>query len=211
MPDSSSQPVSTGIPSVFLRQCLSLAGSALMVSLLWLLALRWQTETFHEGGPVENLQLAELLLAGGLFALAGLRRKEFSLVAWLLGGICLFAACRELDNLLDRLLPVVSWKAGLLFVLVPAALALRRRRQFAAQACAFMETAACAMLFAAFLVVVPLAQGIGHKSFLANLMPTAAHYGAVKELIEESLETIGYFLLLCSSIEIFFNKHKPFS
>jgi len=179
-----------------------------MVTLLWQLAFRWQAETFHEGGPVENLQLAELLLAGALFGLASLRRKEFGLVAWLLGGLCLFAVCRELDNTLDKLIPVVSWRGGFLFVAAPLAWALRHRRDFAAQTCAFMQTTACAMLFAAFLLVVPLAQGIGHKVFLAQLMPDVVHYGAIKELIEESLETVGYFILICSATEFLCNTRK---
>ena len=209
MPPNDCKPISTRVPDRFGRQCLYLIGCCLMVSLLWQLAFHWQAETFHEGGPVENLQLAELLLAGGLFALVALRRREFNLVAWLLGGCCLFAACRELDNLFDRLLPVVSWKIGGLFALAPAALAIRRRKVFAVQAAAFMETAACTMLFAAATLIVPLAQGIGHKVFLAHLMPEAGHYGAVKELIEESLETVGYFLLICSAIEFLLCTRKP--
>ena len=179
-----------------------------MVTLLWQLAFRWQAETFHEGGPVENLQLAELLLAGALFGLAALRRKEFGLVAWLLGGLCLFAVCRELDNTLDKLIPVIGWKFGGLFALIPAVMAIRCRRAFFAQTCAFMQTTACAMLFATFLLVVPLAQGIGHKVFLAQLMPDVVHYGANKEFIEESLETVGYFILICSATEFLCNTRK---
>ena len=210
MPATDAKPYSKGIPAVFGRQCCYyLLGGSLVITLLWQLAFHWHAETFHEGGPVENLQLAELLLAGGLFGLAALRRKEFSFVAWLLGGLCLFAACRELDNLFDRLLPVVGWKFGGLFALIPAVLAIRRRRAFFAQACAFMQTTACAMMFAAFLLIVPLAQGIGHKVFLAQLMPDAGHYGAIKELIEESLETVGYFVLICSAVEFLCNTRKP--
>ena len=54
-------------------------------------------------------------------------------------------------------------------------------------------------------LVLPVAQCIGHKRFLINVLQED-HVGRIKELLEESLETIGYFILLCSSVELIWTK-----
>ena len=57
------------------------------------------------------------------------------------------------------------------------------------------------MMLFALALIIPIAQCLGHKPFLANVL-SESHIGKVKEFIEESIETVGYFVLLCSSFEL---------
>ncbi len=186
------------------RQCLYIALFFIAVFLLRLVAMKFGFRTFDEHMAVENMQIVMLALSALCFAVSAGLFRNFRELCLLLCGLCCLAVFRELDKFFDALLPLVSWKIGFIFVVLPLAYACRRLPQFIRQVMALCRMPAFAMMACAFMVVIPMAQLIGHKAFLV-LVLQVEHYGVVKQLIEESVEYLGYCMLFCSSIEAMFN------
>ena len=63
------------------------------------------------------------------------------------------------------------------------------------------------MMCCAITVIIPIAQCIGHRSFVINVLQLE-HVGNIKEFVEESIETAGYFILVCSAIELFWPSRR---
>lgn len=155
---------------------------------------------FLEGGALEWTQFGLLVLAVAILARGAIADPDSCEIALLLAALIALAAVRELDGLLDGLVPWLGWKAGFV-LLVPAAwLACRRGRALRAQAARFVPSPAFAVLWAGFLVAVPVAQLLGHGPFLRAVMGDAYEF-AVKQAIQESLESVGYLLLVAGSVE----------
>jgi len=155
---------------------------------------------FHENGPLEWFQLSLLAISTMLFALAALCLPTHRQLALLLGCVMAFAAIREMDRVLDNLLPVVGWKIGGLFLVAAAWLLLRHYRTLLPQIAAFLRTPAFAVLWAGFIVAVPLAQLVGHGPFFLLFMDEV-HVRNIKRVFEESGEFCGYLILFFGTIE----------
>jgi len=155
---------------------------------------------FYENGALEWCQfgllgICVLLFAGGALCLPAHRQ-----LAALLGCVTAFAAMREMDRVLGRLLPVVSWKIGGLFLAAAAWLLLRHGRVLLPQIAAFLRTPAFVMLWAGFVIAVPLAQLVGHAPFF-RLFMDEVHVRDIKRVFEESGEFMGYLILLFGTLE----------
>ena len=83
---------------------------------------------FYENGTLEWFQFSLLATNVLLFALSALCLPTYRQLAIILGCVTTFAATREVDRVLNRLLPVVGWKIGGLFLVVAAWLLLRHHR-----------------------------------------------------------------------------------
>lgn len=59
------------------------------------------------------------------------------------------------------------------------------------------------MIVLAVTIIIPIAQCTGHRPFVTSVLGPD-RVTSIKELIEESIEAIGYFLILLSSLECFF-------
>jgi len=187
------------------RQVLYFCGCFVLMLFQWRTAMVCQEETFAEGRIIENLQLAFLALAlisFGCNAILRLRTRGLSLFC---GGCCALAFCRELDSVLDAALPAVSWRIGFAFPLLAIVYILRHRNQFRSSLFLFLQTPAVVMLFSALVVIIPVAQMIGHHSFLKAILVNIEHINHIKELFEEAAELIGYFIVFCASLELHFN------
>ncbi len=57
------------------------------------------------------------------------------------------------------------------------------------------------------IIIFPIAQCIGHGPFVRDVLGIQS-IAEIKELFEESGETIGYFLILLSSIEFYLSLLK---
>ena len=121
-----------------------------------------------------------------------------------MSGLCALGACREMDRVLDALIPVLSWKVGILFVVVPIVFALRHRNEAMDCLARFLRSRSFTMLCGAFTIVLVLAQLIGHKPYLKAVFVDMEHFGTIKEMVEESIETIGYVMILMASVESWF-------
>jgi len=69
-------------------------------------------EFFYENGSLEWFQFGLLTTNILLFTLSALCLPKHRQLALLLGCVTAFAATREVDRVLNRLLPVVGWKIG---------------------------------------------------------------------------------------------------
>jgi len=155
---------------------------------------------FYENGTIEWLQFSLLGASVLLFALGALCLPAHRRLAALLGCVAAFAATREMDRVLGRLLPVVSWKIGGLFLVAAGWLLLRHGRVLLPQIAAFLRTPAFVMLWAGFVIAVPLAQLVGHAPFF-RLFMDEVHVRDIKRVFEESGEFMGYLILLFGTLE----------
>ncbi len=167
-------------------------------------ARHYHENTYAENGRVENMQFLLLLSSGIVFLVHALVHRKERTVLFTLSGLCALGACREMDRVLDSLIPVVSWRIGLLFVVVPCAWNLKHFEEFQDSLCRFLSTKCFVMLCTAFSIILVLGQLIGHKPYLKAVMLDIEHLGTIKEMVEESIETIGYLIILLASAESFF-------
>ena len=186
----------------FMRQLAYLAGCFAIILLQHMAAGKFLTETYEEHGFIEFFQLFELVLAVIMFLLAARKCVEMRTLFNVFALLVMFAVSRELDSFLDTYLPIVGWKAGFCFIAVGAWLSFRQKDKILGEALSFIESREFIMMLCSVMLIIPIAQCLGHKSFIANVLADS-HVGEMKELYEESIETMGYFILLCSSIEVF--------
>ena len=183
------------------RQLLYCAGCFGVTFLQYVIAAACKEKTFDENGILENFQLGELLIACAMFLVVSLRRKDFHKLGIVFASLCAFAACRELDALFDDCIPVIGWKFAFLFITAATVYAFINWKRTHDEIFSFLRSSAFPMMCFVIIIVIPVAQCIGHRSFVANVLQMD-HIGSIKEFIEESIETIGYFILLCSAIEL---------
>ena len=183
------------------RQLLYCAGCFGVTFLQYAIAAACKEKTFDENGILENFQLGELLLACALFLVVSLRCKDLHKLGIVFASLCAFAACRELDALFDDCIPVIGWKFAFLFIAAATVYAFLNWKRTHDEIFCFLRSSAFPMMCFVIIIVIPVAQCIGHRSFVANVLQMD-HIGSIKEFIEESIETIGYFILLCSAIEL---------
>ena len=172
-----------------------------IVILEYMLASIYKARTFEEQGPVENLQLILLLMASALFFAKSIHEKRFARSCLCFTGMCLFAIGRELDSFLDKNIGFIGWKIAFVMLIAPGVYCILDWRRTLMEFMVIARKRSFTLMYCAVIVLLPIAQCIGHKPFIINVLETS-HVGLIKELIEESIETIGYFLVLCSSVEL---------
>ena len=156
-------------------------------------------EFFYENGSLEWFQFGLLTTNILLFTLSALCLPKHRQLALLLGCVTAFAATREVDRVLNRLLPVVGWKIGGVFLVVAAWLLVRHHRTLLPQIAAFLRTPAFAVLWAGFMVAVPLAQLVGHGPFSGfSWMRSMC---ATSSASSKKAANCGYLILLFGTIE----------
>lgn len=171
--------------------------------LLYELADIYKENTFNEHGAVENLQLIFLISSGVIFGVFACFYKAFRPLLVLFASFAFLASFRELDKFFDAYEPFLSWKIGFLFPLSALFYILKNKRVFLKNFFAFLNSPLFPMMVMVLVVVVPLAQCIGHNSFIEAVLGDYKHKD-IKEFIEEAGETFGYFLLFLSTIECYF-------
>ena len=155
---------------------------------------------FKENGPIEWFQFGVLVTTSAVFLFGGFSLANFRQVLFLMAFVSVFAAIRELDAFLERAVPWIGWKIGLLAILYAVGSAYTQRTLVKRQLPPFLATRAFAILWAGFLVAVPFGQLIGHGAFLQLVMGDDYNRD-YKRVIEETLETMGYILILIGSFE----------
>ena len=112
-----------------------------------------------------------------------------------------------MDSFFDDHVPFIGWKFAFLFIVTAVGYAMKYWRQTREELLVFFRHPSFPMMCCAITIIIPLAQCIGHRSFVVNVLQIN-HVGNIKELIEESIETAGYFILICSAIELFWNSRQ---
>lgn len=172
-----------------------------------LLAHVYGRDTFDENGVVENVQLFLLLCSSFSFLWQIEKNKDFTTVLLLLFSCCLLAACRELDATFDRLIPIVHWKFAYVFPLLAGIYALKHYADFRQSLFKFFTMPAFNMMYLTVILICPIAQCIGHGSFVRDVLGPH-RVDDIKEFCEEAMEVVGYFLIFLSSVEMHFNLKK---
>lgn len=174
-----------------------------------LLAAIYQGKTFVEHGVVENLQIACLWLSTLIFSIQIILLKKHRALLMLFASFCCFASIRELDSFFERLLPLMSWKFSCLFPIGAISYLIYDRKQAAKSITAFIGTPAFSLMTTLMFIFIAVAQVIGNKELILNSNPGLQDVKLVRRLLEEGTELIAYFLLVLSSVEMYFSmKHQ---
>ena len=171
------------------------------MAMLGELGKRWGLYFFLEKNGLENFQLGLVLAVTAGLGLTAWRRPPVRQAFLYMALLAALALTREIDFILDVLLPGLSWKltVAVLFT-VANANALWRWRRFWPQICHFSGTGGGAMIWAGFVVVVALAQWLGHQDLWRTIMEEA-YSRQFKRVMEEIVETFGYLLIFFGTIE----------
>ncbi len=186
---------------VLFRQLLYILGAFLIMLLQHKLANLFREITFAEFGCVENLQLLLLGACFITFSVSLKMNRKLSSFSLMLCSLTLLCICREMDNFFDKTIPVISWKIAFVFVFAGIAFLIKERRVFWDNIASILNMPAMYLMINAFFIILPCAQLIGHKPFLEHVLVTCENLGSIKELFEESAETLGYYVFLCAAIE----------
>lgn len=160
---------------------------------------------FTEAGPVETVQIVTLLAAALVLVLSGWRQRTRAVILWPLAGIMIVAGIRELDRLLDHLLPLLGWQlpAGVVVFLL-GWYVVHNWSAIGREVRTFVASPAFGVLWAGFVIVAVFGQVIGQSQLWEALMADAFDRN-VKQAVEESVETFGYLLLAIGAVETSFS------
>jgi hypothetical protein len=172
------------------------------VFVIHFIADTYKEKTFDEHSIIENIQLTFLITSGVLFLLEGILYKKYRVVLFLLTSLSFLASFRELDLYLDRNLPIVGWKIGYIIPISAIIYAIKNKRNLRNTLIDFYASSSFYMMCCALIIILPIAQCIGHGPFVRDVMGNF-RVADIKELFEESGEIMGYFLLVLSSIEFY--------
>lgn len=173
---------------------------------MWRAAKIYHSALVEEYGFIENIQVILLVLTAGIFAFwAGKYSKERVLSLFLMT-LPLTAACRELDAFFDGVLPIIGWQFSLFFLLIAGIYVLLHWADFRKSFIKFLNSPAFYLMFSTMIMIIPIAQCIGHKSFIVDVIGNATDARIIRRLFEESIELEGYLLILFSSLEYYFSQ-----
>ena len=169
---------------------------------LWAITKHYGASTFAEGGAVENMQLALVLISSFIFLNESTRNTLYRPLLLFFATLTLFAFIREQDAFFEKNIPLISWKFAWFFPLLGAWNLFKKRKDFKKIIFSFLNSLAFQLMFMAMIVFIPLAQCIGHRSFIENAVGQTDNLSHIRRLIEESMELMAYALILLSSIEM---------
>ena len=172
---------------------------------LHLLAAFYHGKTFVEHGIVENLQIACLWLSTFIFSIQIVLLKKHRALLILFASFCCFASIRELDSFFEIVLPLISWKFAFLFPIGAIGYLIYDRKQAVKSITDFIGTPAFSLMTTLMFVFIAVAQVIGNKELILNSNPGLQDAKLIRRLLEEGTELIAYFLLVLSSVEVYFS------
>jgi hypothetical protein len=160
-----------------------------------------QVGKFNEDGVLESLELALLFTIG----LAGLgiagREPAAREVALLLAGWAGLGAIREQDQWFDQFAHGCWIVPAVALAVAMAIFAWRHRRPLAEQVVAFVHAPSWGLFVAGGLMSLVFARLKGQGAIWTYLVEDPRLARNLKNMVEESLETAGYMLLVCGLFE----------
>ena len=175
---------------------------------LWAITKHYGPNTFAEGGVIENIQLALLLITSFIFLKESIQYKLYQPLLLFFASLTVFAFIREQDAFFETILPFISWKFAWFFPLLGAWNLFKKRKNLRKIIFSFLNSQAFQLMFMAMIVFIPLAQCIGHRPFIIDAMKSSENMITVRRLIEETMELVAYVLIFLSSIEMYKKKKK---
>jgi len=199
--DASNRGFSESIRTTVLRFSLYTFGILLLAKLLPWVAQYGDVAVFMENGALEWMQFGLLVTTGILFLREAFLTPRYHHVFVLLACAAAFAAVREMDANLDRLVPWIGWKIGYLIILYAAFVTYSNAQTLKRQIMRIPHSRAFSLLWAGFIIAVPFAQLVGHGAFLHSVMGED-YIWEYNRIIEELGEFMGYVLLLIGGFEL---------
>ena len=201
MNNTSSRSVYWGL----LRQFVYLCILVLVVVTFWQVGDHFKSATVQEYGIFESTQSIILFLIALSFLLQAAYNRTYRHILICTGLLALTALVREQDAYFDDLIPFIGWGWCWIFPLAGLCILLRHRDQLGEPLVTFLRSNAFHMMMTAIIIIIPVAQCLGHRSFLADLMGDAnLNAFLMRRILEEPIELLGYIQILLASLECLF-------
>lgn len=191
------------------RQIIYLVILTLIVIGFWKIGDIYKDKAVFENGIFEILQSVTLVLVSLSFGLQAYRNKSFRPILFLMCMMSLAAVIREQDAFFDALIPIIGWKWCWIFPVLGIVGIIRHWNTIQPQINSFLSSNTFHMMITAAIIMIPVAQCLGHRSFLADLLGIDKLEAVlIRRVFEETIELIAYLTLLLSSIESVFEFRK---
>jgi len=175
---------------------------------IYRVSLEFRNKTFGEMGVIENLQFALLAISGIIFTVHACMYKEWRDTSFLLASCCFLASFRELDKFFEHNSQFISWKVGFVFPIAALLYAGKNFEKSVKNILEFIAKPSFFMMCFAVIMILPVAQFIGHRPFVVAVLGDNRLTPRVKEFFEECCESIGYFIIVLASLEYCINTHR---
>jgi hypothetical protein len=150
---------------------------------------------------LQLLQSAYLVIGIGILALTGYRYKSQWVLAFTLASLLALAFFRECDSLLGHYIHKEGWEAGVVLVLLTAAVVIVPRfKILMASIRRFVNWSSFGILLSGFFIVFISSRLLGQQTFWKEIVG-ADNARTAGRAIEENVELLGYFLLLIGVVE----------
>lgn len=177
----------------------------LVVFSLWGLGATFRDGLIEEYGILENLQSGVLLLTSIILLGEAARHERYRAILFALAMCTTAALVREQDAYLEIHLPVISWKFCFLFPILGLAALWCQVRTDRTPLFDFFRSGSFGIMLMAFVTIVPLAQCLGHRHFIINVLGTEEDPRLIRRFLEEPFELMGYIQILLASVEFYFD------
>ena len=192
----------TSLPFRILRQIIYLVILILIVFGFWKISDVYKSATVQEYGIFESIQSVVLFLIAASFLVQSSWNKTFRPILFSLSMLAMAALVREQDAYFDELIPYIGWTWAWMFPMVGLIVLLRNRATLHQTMYDFLHSHSFYMMVTAMTIILPVAQCLGHRSFLSDLLGNdEVDAFLVRRIMEEPIELLGYINLLLSSIE----------
>lgn len=184
------------------RQFIYLVLLTLIVIVFWQVADVFKSATVQEYGTFESIQSVVLFLIATSFSIQAFRNKTYRPILFSLGMLALAALVREQDSFFDNAIPLIGWSWCWLFPISGLVLLICKRREIGPAMHEFLHSYAFHMMLTALIIIIPVAQCLGHRSFLVDMLgDQSVDSHLVRRIMEEPIELLGYIQILLASIE----------
>lgn len=166
-----------------------------------------ETHLFGENSYTEWMQVTVLFIIILFLIGTGISNSSKRSVTLAMGGFFLMAFIREFDMYLDLIFDGLWQILAYSVLAITVYLLYKRWGDFKNTLSKFFETRSFGLVMAGFLTTFIFSRLYGRSEIWQNLMGND-YIRAVKNISEESVELLGYFLILFGVIEYFLWKRK---
>ena len=159
---------------------------------------------FMEATFTEWSQQIILLVMAAIFAHCAYHYTDLRCLSMVMTGISLTGLVREYNNFFNEQVFDGAWQSlALLVILATGILVWKYRGSFWQDLSHYMGSLSFGLLLAGFLTTLIFSRLFGRTVFWETLMEDR-YFRSVKNAAEESVELLGYGLLLIAAVEYFF-------
>lgn len=195
--------------SALVRHAVYIGLQLLVVFGMWGLGSIFKEGLIEEYGILENVQSGVLLLTAVILLGEAARHARYRAILFSLAMCVTAALIREQDTFLDTHLPVISWKFCFIFPIMGLAALWRQVRRDREPLFEFFRSSSFGVMLMAFVTIVPLAQCIGHRHFVIDVLGAEENPRLIRRFLEEPFELMGYFQILLATVEFYFELIRP--